>query len=99
MSKPGTGAAAAAAVLGAWLATPVVAILSRGSLDDRRAAAIRREAVPAPAPVPVAPRQQTRHGDALRRARVREAQVRAAMAAVPTPRTGGGLPRRSPLAD
>lgn len=95
MSKPGTGAtAAAAAVLGAWLATPVVAILSGGSLDDRRAAAIRRESLPAP--VPAAPHQQTRHGDALRRARVREAQVRAATVAVPAPRTGGDLPRRWP---
>jgi hypothetical protein len=101
MSKPGTGAAAVAAALGAWLATPVVAILSRGSLDERRAAAIRCEAVPVPvpAPVPAAPRQQARHADALRRARVREAQVRAAMAAVPAPRTGGDLPRRSPLPD
>jgi len=97
MSKPGTGAAAAAAALGAWLATPVVAILSRGSLDDRRAAAIRRESLPAP--VPAAPHQQARHGDALRRARAREAQVRAAMAAVPAPRAGRDLPRRSPLPD
>ncbi len=103
MSKPGTGAAAAAAALGAWLATPVVAILSRGTLDDRCAAAVRREAVPAPVPaapaVPAVPAQEARHRDALRRARVREAQVRAAMAAVPRPRAGGGLPRRSPLAD
>ncbi len=95
MSKPGTGAAAAVAALGAWVATPVVAILSRGTLDDRCAAAIRRE----PVAVPALPRQEARHADALRRARVREAQVRAAMAAVPEPRTGGGLPRRSPLPD
>jgi hypothetical protein len=96
MSKPGTGTAAAAAALGAWLATPVVAILSRGTLDDRCAAAVRREA--APATSPAVPPQEARHRDALRRARVREAQVRAAMAAVPRPRTGD-LPRRSPLPD
>ena len=100
MSMPGTGAAAAAAALGAWLATPVVAILSRGTLDDRCAAAVRREAAPAPTPaVPPVPPQEARHRDALRRARVREAQVRAAMAAVPAPRADGDLPRRSPLPD
>jgi hypothetical protein len=97
MSKPGTGAAAAVAALGAWVATPVVAILSRGTLDDRCAAAIRREAVPAA--VPAAPAQQVRHADALRRARVREAQVRSAMAVVPGPRSGQDLPRHSPLPD
>lgn len=85
MSKPGTGTAAAAAALGAWLAAPVVAILSRGTLDDRCAAAIRREAVPSP--VPAAPRQQARPVDVLHRARVREAPARAAMAAVPGPRS------------
>jgi hypothetical protein len=97
MSTPRTGAAAAVAALGAWLATPVVAILSRGTVDDRCTAAIRRES--APVAVPAASLPEARHRDALRRARVREAQVRAAMAAVPGPRTGDDLPRRSPLPD
>jgi hypothetical protein len=97
MSKPGTGAAAAAAALGAWFATPVVAILSRGTLDDRRTAEIRREAVPARTAAEL--RREAQHRDALRRARVREAQVRAAMAAVPAPRTAHDLPRRTPLPD
>ncbi len=95
MSKPGTGAAAAAAALGAWIAAPVVAMRSRGTLDERRAAEMRRE--PVPAPTGEALRRDALHREALRRARVREAQVRAAMAAVPEPRPGTDLPRRSPL--
>jgi hypothetical protein len=98
MSKPGTGATAAAAALGAWMATPLVAMLRRGTLDEQRAAQMRRR--PAAAPSGDALPRDAPHRDALRRARVREAQVRAAMAAVPAPRTGPGLadqPRRSPL--
>jgi hypothetical protein len=95
MSKPGTGTTAAAAALGAWIATPLVAMLRRGTLDEQRAAEMRRR--PAAAPSGDALRRDALHRDALRRARVREAQVRAA---VPAPRTGPGaadLPRRSPL--
>jgi hypothetical protein len=97
MSKPGTGTAAAFAALGAWLATPVVAILRRGTLDERRAVAMRRE--PVPAPTAAALRQEVLSRDTLRRARVRQARVRAALAAVPAPRIAGDLPRRSPLPD
>jgi hypothetical protein len=99
MSQLGTGTgAAAAAALGAWIATPLVAMLRRRTLDDRRAAAMRRE--PGVAPSGDALHRDAMHRDAVRRARVREAQVRAAMAVVPAPRTGPGaadLPRRSPL--
>ncbi|WP_433800192.1 hypothetical protein [Actinomycetospora sp. CA-084318] len=93
MSKPATGAAAAAAAaLGAWLAVPMVTLRRRGSLDERQIAAIRGEARFDPTDA------EARHRAAVRRARVREAQVRAAIAAIPEQRSADDLPRRSPLA-
>jgi hypothetical protein len=95
MPKPTTGAAAAAAALGAWLAAPVVAMRHRGTLDEQHACRMRRE--PVPAPTGESLRRENRRREALRHARVREAQVRAAVAAVPRPRPGLDEPRRSPL--
>jgi hypothetical protein len=108
MSKPGTGAAAAAAALGAWIAAPVVVMRRRGTLDEQHSAALRHGPTASPSGRSLQRDSVQRHSvqrdalhrDALRRARVREAQVRAAVAAVPGPRTAVGpadLPRRSPL--
>ncbi|WP_018334222.1 hypothetical protein [Actinomycetospora chiangmaiensis] len=90
MSKPATGAAAAAAALGAWLAVPMVTMRRKGTLDEQQIAAIRGESRFDPTDA------EARHRAALRRARVREAQVRAAMAAIPEPRPSAE-PQRSPL--
>jgi hypothetical protein len=93
-SRSTAGAAAAVAAFGAWLASPLVAMRRHGTLDEQHAAAMRAEVAPT-----CRRAEADAHGDALRRARVREAHVRA-MAAVPEPRHGGeagGLPRRSPL--
>ena len=92
MSKPAAGAAAAAAAaLGAWLAAPVVAMRRQGSLTDQQVSAIRGDS-------------RLDHSDpedreraAVRRARVREAQVRAAMSAIPEQRRDDDMPMRSPL--
>lgn len=91
MSKSGTGAAAAAAALGAWIAAPVLAMRRRGTLDEQQVAAIRGDSRIDWSD------EQDREYAALRRARIREAQVRAAMAAIPEQRRDGDLPRRSPL--
>ncbi|MEJ2868936.1 hypothetical protein WCD74_14280 [Actinomycetospora sp. OC33-EN08] len=90
MSKPATGAAAAVAALGAWLAVPMVAMRRKGTLTEQQIAAIRGESRIDWSDA------EARERAALRRARVREAQVRAAMAAIPEPRSGD-LPQRSPL--
>jgi hypothetical protein len=100
MPKPTTGAAAAAAALGAWLAAPVVAMRQRGTLDEQHASRMRREPVPSPTGGTLRRenlRREHLHREALRRARVREAQVRAAVAALPRPRSGFDDPRSSPL--
>ncbi|GLZ50541.1 hypothetical protein [Actinomycetospora sp. NBRC 106378] len=90
MSKPATGAAAAAAALGAWLAVPMVTMRRKGTLDDQQMAAIRGESRFDPTDA------EARQRAAIRRARVREAQVRAAMAAIPEQRAADE-PQRSPL--
>ena len=95
MPKPTTGAAAAIAALGAWIAAPVLAMRRRGTLDEQHASLMRRE--PVLAPTGQALRRESLHREAVRRARVREAQVRAAVAALPAPRSGLDAPRRSPL--
>ncbi|MDL5155717.1 hypothetical protein [Actinomycetospora termitidis] len=91
MSKPATGAAAAVAALGAWLAVPMVTMRRKGTLDEQQIAAIRGEARIDYSDA------EARHQAAVRRARVREAQVRAATAAIPEQRSAEDLPRRSPL--